>query len=530
VKNSRAPYVILFAITLAFRVATALPLQQAGYMDASYTMHIAEQLARGQGFAEQVLWNYLDNPAGLPHPSNLYWMPLPALLVAPLFALFGVSYRVAQIPFILLSSLVPLVAFYVSRKVFARDEYAWASALLTTFSGFFTIYWVSPDNFTVFALVASVCLYLIARGIETNSARVAFLAGLFAGLSHLTRADGLLLLVILPLGLLFRPRRDGARAVDFFLLTFALLFGYLLVMTPWFIRNLLAVGTPLPSAGTKTIWLTNYDELFRYADDLTPARYFASGIGAIIGAKANAALQNFFILIFSGLVLFLAPFTFIGWWQSRRRVEFLPYVLYTVLLFCVMTFVFTFPSWRGTLFHSMSALVPFFAIVVPPGIDTAVQWIARRRRAWQAQQAASVFRWGFVAIAAFFSVYVYASGVFGLGAQSNIPLWNVRDVEYVPIARWLDTNARVDDIVLVVDPPGFYNVSHRRAIVIPTDSVEAVFAAAQRYGARYLVLQFDHPAPLNDLYRERTTIPGLTRVADFNDGGGKPAMLFEVTP
>jgi hypothetical protein len=65
--------------------------------------------------------------------------------------------------------------------------------------------------------------------------------------------------------------------------------------------------------------------------------------------------------------------------------------------------------------------------------------------------------------------------------------------------------------------------------VIPTDGVEAIFLAAKKYGARYLVLQFDHPAPLNDLYRERVTIPGLTRVADFRDGNGRPVTLFEVT-
>jgi hypothetical protein len=106
--------------------------------------HVAENLARGQGFIEHVLWNYLDNPAGLPHPSNLYWMPLPSLLIAPFFILLGVSYRVAQIPFIVLSSLLPLIAFYVSRKIFQRDDYAWTSALFTLFSGFYTIYWVSP--------------------------------------------------------------------------------------------------------------------------------------------------------------------------------------------------------------------------------------------------------------------------------------------------------------------------------------------------------------------------------------------------
>src|SRR5512140_3996145 len=97
------PYLVLLAVTLVVRVLTALPLEQAGYMDASYAIHVAENLAIGRGLVENVLWNYLDRPAGLPHPSNLYWMPLPSMLIAPFFAVLGISYRVAQIPFILLS-------------------------------------------------------------------------------------------------------------------------------------------------------------------------------------------------------------------------------------------------------------------------------------------------------------------------------------------------------------------------------------------------------------------------------------------
>ena len=81
---------------------------------------------------------------------------------------------------------------------------------------------------------------------------------------------------------------------------------------------------------------------------------------------------------------------------------------------------------------------------------------------------------------------------------------------------------------MTVDPPAFYNASYHRAIAIPTDGVNAIFLAAEKYNARYLVLQFDHPAPLNDLYHAQVTIPGLTRVADFRDGNGRPATLFEV--
>ncbi|MBI5304319.1 MAG: glycosyltransferase family 39 protein [Chloroflexi bacterium] len=520
------PYIVLFLIALAFRVATALPLEQAGYMDASYTLHIAEQLARGRGFAEEIIWNYLDQPAGLPHPSNAYWMPLPALLIAPLFMLFGVSYRIAQIPFMLLSSLLPLFAFYLSRKIFSRDDYAWSAALFTLFSGFYTIYWVSPDNFTVYAVTASACLFFIARGIEQMNARDWVIAGILAGLSHLARADGVLLLAIAPLALVLHKPTRTIRSVLLFTVYCSL--AYLLVMFPWFARNLTVLGAPLPSAGAKTVWLTNYDELFRYADDLMPARYVAWGLGNILGSKVNAALQNFFIFLFSSPILFLAPLMVIGGWRARHRVEVIPFALHTLVLFLVMTFVFTFPSWRGTVFHSGAALVPFFAVLAPPGIDAAVQWITRRRRAWNATQAALVFRWGFVAIAALFSVYLYAGAL--VGGTGNIPAWNQRDAEYASIGRWLDQHARADDVVMVVDPPNFFNVTHRRAIVTPTDNVDAIFVAAKRYGARYLVLQFDHPSSLRDLYRGKTTIPGLSPIAEFRDGMSRTTKLFEIIP
>jgi hypothetical protein len=537
--DSARPYLILFFIALAFRIATALPLAQPGYMDAAYSMHIAGNLARGRGLSEEFLWNYLDQPSGIPHPSNLYWMPLSSFLIAPLYALFGASYRVAQIPFILASALLPLFALYLTRKIFARDPeresrgYAWLAALFTLFSGFYTIYWVSPDNFAVFALTGSIALYLIGRGIESNSSRYFFLAGLFAGLSHLSRADGILLVAIAPIAFMFYALRHSDRArfshFTFYVLrlTFFIALGYLIVMFPWFVHNALVTGAPLATAGAKSLWLTHYDELFRFADDLTPARYFAWGIENILGAKVNAALQNLFILAFSSLMLFLAPFAFIGWWKTRDHIYHLPITIYLVLLYLVMTLGFTFPSWRGSVFHSASALTPFFAATVPLGIDTAVEWIARRRRAWNLRDALPVFRFGFVLLAALFSVYLYAQAIWG--ASSGVILqWNQRDAHYAPVARWLDEHARAEDIVMVVDPPMFYNVTPRRAIVIPTDSADALFAAARKYNARFLILEFDHPRPLKDLFRERATIPGLTRVADFRDALDRPVFVFEI--
>ncbi len=522
------PYGLLLLTTLVFRIATALPLQQAGYMDASYSMLVAQNIATGRGLVEDVLWNYLDRPQGLPHPSNLYWMPLPAFMIAPFYALMGISYRAAQVPFILLSLVLPLFAFYLARRIYGRDSYAWAAAVFTAFSGFYTVYWVSPDNFTPFAVAGSVSLYAAARGVESGKARYLFGAGILAGFAHLARADGVLILAVIPLSLFLRPAYRSVKPI--LLLTAAALVGYLLVMGPWFVRDYVVAGSFYPSTGAKTLWLTNYDEVFRYADDLTLARYLAWGIGPILASKFTGAVQNLLIIAFGDLQLFLAPFAIAGLYQLRRRAELLPFFVYAALLYMAMAFAFTFPSWHGSMLHSAAALLPFFAVATPAGIDASMRWIARHRRRWNAEQAAAFYRIGFCFLAVIISLFLYAQGIFGpwVGEQGSIPLWNERDAEYTQVGSWLGQHAKASDIVMVVDPPSFFNVTHHPAIVIPTDSVEAVFEAARQYHAHYLVLQFDHPVPLSDLYRQRGEIPGLVARAQWQDALNRPVELYEI--
>ncbi len=548
--SSPRAYLLLMAITLVARVITALPVQQAGYMDASYAVHVAENLAAGRGFVEDILWNYLDQPAGLPHPSNLYWMPLPSILIAPFFLLLGRSYHVAQIPFILLSPIPSLLTFHLGRKVLGRDDYAWIAALFTVFSGFYMVYWVSPDNFTPFAVTAGLCLYAAAVGNQTGKGAYFVAAGVFAGLSHLARADGVLLLAVVPIALLIAPRINTSdQRPNKYLYTtertrpahetsrfpfsvlrlslFALL-GYLIIMTPWFVRNYAVVGTPYPSAGAKTLWLTSYDELFRYADDLSPARYWQWGILPILESKVIAVLRSLLVLSFADTLLFLTPFALIGLWRLRRRVEFLPFFLYGFILFWMMVLVFTFPSWRGTLLHSGIALLPFCSTAAAEGIDAAVRWVARRRRRWDLARAVPFFHWGAIALAVFLSFYIFGGGIFGYSAGGGTLLWNDRDVAYAQVAGWLKQNARPGDIVMAGDPVAFHSVSDRSAIVIPSDGIEAVRAAADRYSARYIVLDYDYPKPLKDLYEGRVVEASLTPVFAVRDPAGHTVTLYEV--
>ena len=68
--------------------------------------------------------------------------------------------------------------------------------------------------------------------------------------------------------------------------SFILIFlGYFVVMLPWFLRNLSVIGSPLSTAGSQTIWLCSYDELFAYGKTFDLAHL--PGCDNLIAARVN---------------------------------------------------------------------------------------------------------------------------------------------------------------------------------------------------------------------------------------------------
>lgn len=539
--------VAFFAFALIVRLFSAWPLEIPGYFDAFYYYNVAESMVAGDGMTDYVIWHYLDDPAGLPRPSHLYWMPMTTWLAWIGMELFGTwlgPWRSTQLIFAGLSALLaPLSAWLVwSLHCEGMDSaqtesdtshcptkwrcwlYPVAAGSLTIFSGFYFIYWTVPDTFTPFAVAVALAFLSAWRGLERQEGRWWVLAGAFVAVSHLTRADGLLVGVAITLLLLPRVR---TRVAGKHLLYFGA--GYGLFMAPWLWRNVSVVGAALPGGGTSTIWLQSYDEIFSYGLKIGPSRYFAWGIWPIALSKVKGVVWNS-VVILGGLQFFLAPFALVGVGtlsirSSDTRVRLV--LTYGAVLFAVMALIFTFPSRRGSTLHSAAALIPWLSALVPAGVERSVRWIARWRPAWDVEQATRFFVGGFVGLAILVSLWLYGQAVWwSSGPTATRPPWNERFTQYEAVDRWLSThNVSPTELVFVNDPPSFYGMTERRALMIPSNGPAALESAADRYAVRFLVLAPKGAGPYREAYQTER-LAGWEVVARVEGNDNQKTLLF----
>jgi hypothetical protein len=290
---------------------------------------------------------------------------------------------------------------------------------------------------------------------------------------------------------------------------------YLLVMTPWFVRNLRVIGRPLSTASAQTMWLTDYDDLYSYGKPLTLRTYLAWGWGSILLSKAKALWLNAQTLVAAGWMIFLAPAGVIGAWRLRRRPMYRPALLYGALLYGVMSLLFTFPGWRGGMLHSTAALLPALYAAAMEGLDACIAWAASRRRHWQADQAQRVLGGGLVALAVLLSAWLYFHG---LGRFRG-------DHLYGQVTAWMHDNLSLEapsvggDLprVMVNDAASFYYDSRVPALSIPNADVDTVLAVMDRFDVEYLLLDGNY-VPLRALYRAPQSDRRLALLAAFGEG------------
>src|SRR5260370_7203833 len=128
--------IMLLGISLIFRIATAVWASQPWYPDAAFYFDVDKNLATGHGFTEDFIFTYITPVTSVVHPSNLYWMPLTSIIIAPFLALFGTSWHIAQIPIILLSVPLPLFTYWIGWDIFQSRRSALVMVLFMLIGGY----------------------------------------------------------------------------------------------------------------------------------------------------------------------------------------------------------------------------------------------------------------------------------------------------------------------------------------------------------------------------------------------------------
>jgi hypothetical protein len=516
---SRQRWLILFMLGLSVAVLAAIWVQAPGYMDADYYFATGQELASGRGFMEPFLWNYLDDPSGLPHPSHLYWMPLTSIAAGAPMELLGVGFRAAQIPFVLFAALLPLLAADIALHLGLGQPKAWLAGLLACASGFYLPYLVTTETFTLYALLGALALLVMALAAEKPRLIGWLSVGALVGLSHWTRADGVVLLIPAMLAVWYGGRRRAFAAV-------LVMATYALVMMPWWGRSLELFGFPFAPGASKALWLVSYDELYSYpASILSPQHWWDAGLSTLIQARLQALASNLQSLLAVNGIVFLAPLMIIGaircWERKLVRLS----VLYLGLLFVLMTFVLPQVGARGGFFHSSAALMPVLWALGAQGIETAVEWAGKRRK-WHRQRSQTFFGFGAVLLAAMLTIILYWSRV--IGPDFSQPAWGASRIAYQDVGRRLRDLDPDVGVVAVNNPPGFHLATDLQAIVIPNGPPETLQQVVERYGAGWVVLEKNHPQALDNLYTLPIDLAWLELVETIFESDGSAIHLLRV--
>ncbi len=497
-------YTILFILGLIVPLGISLFQSMPGYMDADYYFAGGVQLAEGKGFTEPYLWNYLDDPSGLPHPSHTYWMPLASIISASGMWLTGQStYAAGRTAFILLSALVPLLTATLGYRVSQQTRLAMVSGFLSIFSLYYAPFMPVPDNYALYMLFGGAFLLLAPR----REKWIPLVLGALAGLLTLARSDGLLWLGLAGLTVMWKAagNEDGIKS------TFAqwlkrivpagmlALVGYFIVMGSWHIRTMNLFGAFMTPGGGRLLWLENYNQTFIYPpENLSRQGFLQAGWNAALQDRLMAFNANLGNAFGAQGGIFLFPFIVIGLWNLRSDLRTKIAVTGWLILFAVMTVIFPFAGSRGSFFHAGAAFQPYWWVVGPLGLDSVVQW-ARKRGRFTDKNAPVFFQAILVLLAVLMTSYLVNIRVVASG-------WAKDDVIYPRVeAKLIENGISPQDIVIVRNPPGYFLASRRQSISLPFGDESTILAIAEKFGARYLILEkggtfesiqglYDHPA------------------------------------
>jgi dolichyl-phosphate-mannose-protein mannosyltransferase len=526
---------LLYAFAFVVRLALAIGYPDPAYPDSYYYVDVGRALAAGHGFNVDFIWvfgevgGHIPAVPVLPVPSNAHWLPLSSIIQAASTLVLGPTPFASALPLIAIGSLVAPLVWFIGGEAGASRSVRIGAALLAGAPGAGAVFMPQPENFAILQPLIAATIFFVARALKGRWRWYAA-AGVLVAFASLARNDGIFL--GLAVGLIFvidrgrsilshgrvQPRLPWIAAF--------LCFGlYLLVMAPWWARQLSVFGSISPTASSgNALWIRTMDEWNSITIVPTIDRFLAQGLGAIVQTRVLgliAAIGNFAVIIGS---VVLVPFILIGAWKRRHSVDFQPWFLYAVVVFLAAAIIYPVHVPGGAFIHSAIGLSGHAYLLALEGVVVGVNAMARRRPSWNAERAGTIFvaaTVGFVLLLVpFYSSIVHAS-------------WDASRAPRQTLAAALDRlGVGMDERILSIDAAGIKYWTGRGGIVTPNDPIETIEQVADAYHPTWLVVERDDAATALGPVLAGDSRPGWigppVLVVPSADGGLPRLALFPV--
>lgn len=488
----------LYALALAVRLVLIGLFPDPAYPDSYYYVNVAHAIQAGRGFSIDFIWTFVDVggklPADphLPIPSNAHWMPLASLVQVPFLSVLGSAAWVSALPFAIVGALAAPLTWLIAGEAGARQAVRLGAALLAAVPAALTVFVAQPDNFALYEVLGAGSLWLAARGLRGDS-RAFALGGLLVGLATLARNDGVLLGLALAVTFFWDRwqawRSGGRRPVRIpFWAGVACFVLFLVVMAPWYARQLATFGSMSPSSTSGRILLIrSFADMNSITAPANLSWFLGQGIGPLVTSRVLGFVAAIGVFTVVPCSVFLVPFVPIGGWLRRHSVDFGPYFAYAAILFGASGLLFAVHVPGGTFLHSAVALVPHAYILALEGVAASVAWVARRRKTWNVARAVPIFVGFAVALG------IGSAALFGAGVLQT---WSAERSNLRAAGSRLDAlGVPQSTPVMAIDAGGIrYHTGHP-SVVTPNDPLPVIETVAADYGVRWLVLERNSIVP-----------------------------------
>jgi 4-amino-4-deoxy-L-arabinose transferase-like glycosyltransferase len=506
-KLPRFFWAILF-FSLVLRLGAAYLAPHPGISDSNHYYNMARNLAEGRGFVIDYIWNYYTKPADVTHPED-YWMPLPAVYPAVMLHFFPDNLFMALLPSVAFGVAVVVLTYGLAGSMGLSTTGRLLAMGLVAFIPEFVLNSARTDTTMSYVFYMGCLFWCFYKGF-TQHGKWWILAGVFAGLAHLTRQDTILVLpsVLLSVIVLWRLKEKIAWGwlMGFFV-------AWVLVLTPWMLRNYELFGVLLSGGSSRTIFMTSFIDQFTYGRELNLEHWLAWGWGNIISNILTMVLANIRMLttlpdVFLPIVALVGLGILIQQ-RDAQKIKFMlfPFVL-VLALFMFYSFVTPFHTQGGSFKKSVMLVLPFIACLGAFGVLS----ISKTERMAGALCVVSML--------------LMAMNAFQL-IRTDFDVARRFNQSIIDLSVRLDELGDVNsdgEIIVMTQDPFILNYHGYRALMIPSDSRDMILEASYAYQVDYILLPAARVS-LDNLYHQQESDVRLV----WHEGTGN-YQLLEVKP